>query len=1391
MTNANIRSKLRYWIWLLPGLMLMAIAQAQVEVEVYDTPGSHTFTVPAGVTEITVQVWGAGGRGGPRTGFGASGGGGGGAYASSVITVTPGQSLNLFVGAGSSGTSPGGNSWFLSSSTLRAQGGSSVPGNQQSGASGGSAAASVGTILFSGGNGADGSGAGIGQSGGGGGSSASGAGAGQPGNGSSGGTAPPGGGDGGNGHVGFNGDGSPGLAPGGGGGGATGFIFGNGSGGAGANGRVMITYEVAPEPPAALEGEWRMDEFEWDGSSGEILDSSGNDNHGTARTAGGAGSLPSPAPGKVCNAGRFRGEGFSIDEPPWWIQARHYADVPHDPSLSPLADVGGMSVGGWFRLESVDGVLLHKGEGGNTQEYRVFVDGSQLRFTLWNRWGGDSTMTVSPQSLSADTWYFFTVTAWRLPGSEDVRVRGYLYDENGQIGGVSEQILTVDYTDKVTSARLFLAAAHFGNNPVNFLDGLIDETRIHSGILDEAGIEAHWATTRPCPELQELMLEYRMEQPEWTSAPGEVLDHSGNDRHGTAIGDVDTAFDEPAIPGSPGTCRYASFEASSDFRSGGYILSPGLSELLNDTATMTFWIRTTQSSDYQEGWRSPGIAGIEQVGGTDDIFWGWLDPSGRIGISVGDDFAAEQRSTIPINDGSWRHIALTWDRISGDTQIYIDGALDQTGNTGTGNIIGNSFSSIGRIENTNAGVAPYYFDGDLDEVRIYEGVLSADDIAAIRDETRPCDIEDGPDHLRLNHPATGLTCSPATITVEVCADADCTSYFSDPVEVSLVSPAGNWTPNPALILEIGDVSLQYTSAEAVVLDAVATDPTADNPTRCFSGGVETSCEMEFLESGFLINVPDHIADLVVTGSIAAVKADPADPDQCVPGFDNVTRDIDFWSDYVNPAGGSLPVRIDGAPIAAAAPGTSRAISFDGNGIGSFELQYADVGDLSLSARYEGSGDEAGLIMLGEGSFITRPARFTLDIPGNPGATDEGGDVFIGAGIDFQITVSALNGSDALAPNFGNESVAEAVELELTLVAPAGGADPALLGDFGPFGLDCTGSSAAAGTACGEFSWPEVGIISLNPRLASGAYLGTEDVVGTAIDHIGRFIPDHFTSSGGTVLNRAGMAGCNSNFTYIGERFDVSFTLTARNAATTITQNYEGPFASLAGPDLNLSGSPAPQIIDASIGWMMGSGDASAQLRLPRNSLDGPFANYTIETSPADADGVTLLAPPDQVGATELAFGRLVVDNVIGSELGSVAMPWRAEYWDGSTWHIRDDDDCTVIDPAAQVALQSDAGGSGDGSGPISVGGGSSHMTGDSVLQLAGGQGTFVFSAPGSPGWIDLALLLGNTAATYPLPFLRDDLADDGVYDEDPSARASFGLFDGSPRRIFIQEIPPR
>jgi hypothetical protein len=200
-----------------------------------------TITIPAGVTSIEVEAWGAGG-GSNVGGTNRRSGGGGGAYFSLTYSVTASQTIDVtMVGQGAIGLA-GTNTVFTDPSG----GGVTVNGGgvgTSLGGAGGAAGAGAGHVA--GGAGGNRSGATNGTGGGGGGS---GPGATPGGNGTTvGGLAGmPGGGVGGNNGA----PGSNGTAPGGGGSGqGTNGTAGGGAGStAGANGQVIVTVIAAPLP---------------------------------------------------------------------------------------------------------------------------------------------------------------------------------------------------------------------------------------------------------------------------------------------------------------------------------------------------------------------------------------------------------------------------------------------------------------------------------------------------------------------------------------------------------------------------------------------------------------------------------------------------------------------------------------------------------------------------------------------------------------------------------------------------------------------------------------------------------------------------------------------------------------------------------------------------------------------------------------------------------------------------------------------------------------------------------------------------------------------------------------------------------------------------------------
>lgn len=94
------------------------------------------------------------------------------------------------------------------------------------------------------------------------------------------------------------------------------------------------------------------------------------------------------------------------------------------------------------------------------------------------------------------------------------------------------------------------------------------------------------------------------------------------------------------------------------------------------------------------------------------------------------------QTDIPFpSDGQWHHYAVSVDANTSKTWFYIDGLLRATFNS---NIV---FTPFGTDTRLGRQFDPYweneYFIGNLDDVRIYTGALTADEVAAIATTPEP------------------------------------------------------------------------------------------------------------------------------------------------------------------------------------------------------------------------------------------------------------------------------------------------------------------------------------------------------------------------------------------------------------------------------------------------------------------------------------------------------------------------------------------------------------------------------------------------------------------------------------------------------------------------------
>lgn len=153
-------------------------------------------------------------------------------------------------------------------------------------------------------------------------------------------------------------------------------------------------------------------------------------------------------------------------------------------------------------------------------------------------------------------------------------------------------------------------------------------------------------------------------------------------------------------------------------------INTDLAPALGASSTFSCWMKTSQVGN-NTTWLAPGLTGVEEAGGGNDIFFGWLDGAGNIGVQAGNGAAA--KSAYVVNNNAWRHVTITRNSGTGQIIFYINGVQTASATSETGNKT-TSFSLFGEIGDT--GGSPVNYNGYMDEIRVINSVRTADQVKA-------------------------------------------------------------------------------------------------------------------------------------------------------------------------------------------------------------------------------------------------------------------------------------------------------------------------------------------------------------------------------------------------------------------------------------------------------------------------------------------------------------------------------------------------------------------------------------------------------------------------------------------------------------------------------------
>ncbi|MEH8171790.1 DUF6701 domain-containing protein [Aeromonas veronii] len=700
------------------------------------------------------------------------------------------------------------------------------------------------------------------------------------------------------------------------------------------------------------------------------------------------------------------------------------------------------------------------------------------------------------------------------------------------------------------------------------------------------------------------------------------------------------------------------------------------------------------------------------------------------------------------------------------------------------------------------------------------------------DDIQICALRSNPigvqiDHFQLDHSGQPLTCNPETVTVKACADAACSTLITDPVTATLsltpTSASNGWIGGNTVTFSGGSttVQLRNNTPTAVTIGVSGSTPTTKpfSTTLCKAGAGTPSaaaCTLNFADSGFFFDVPDTYSNQPQTVTIKAVKKSDVTK-LCVPGFASQTKSVKFWSSYISPASNpyNSQMSVNSSAIGASqGAATPLSLVFDAQGQSTITVKYPDAGKVQLDARYDGTGSEAGLVMLGADQFVARPVGLCITPPqGVCAAGDSTCPVFKKAGETFQVDIKAMAWESAndgdicvgnqTTPNFALPNIA----LGSTLVAP----NPGINATLGTTAYNHVAAANSANSVSQTVS--EVGVFRMTATPPANGYFNYT-IPSAQSQPVGRFIPADFNLVSGDIV-----PACNA-FSYMGQPFGVMLDVLARNTTGVQTRNYTGPFAkgeaylSVANDKDGKSLSSRLRSLQP-LPWLDGRAalttGSSEFVRLSGTQPDGPYKSLLFGLYMRDNDGDrTLIASPNfndavvgncsgsgcnarQIDSVPMKayFGRLQAGTAAGLASAPLAIPLQMQYYEAGNWLQNKEDQCTQLSLANQGFTFLNPGHAFDaatrelnlGAGrKIKLGLGSSAPGGDAAL-AKDGEILFHFAKPDISVRIPYKVDLAKQPSS-PLWLSDPTSANDGNL----QGEAIFGSRRGNDRIIYRREV---
>ncbi|SDH59150.1 Concanavalin A-like lectin/glucanases superfamily protein [Lentzea fradiae] len=384
----------------------------------------------------------------------------------------------------------------------------------------------------------------------------------------------------------------------------------------------------------------------------------------------------------------------------------------------PVVDTShAFSLSAWVKLDHANYSAAVAGQDGN------FISSFFLQYSVeTDRW---AMTLVSPDQIAPPTIVRAVSAAppqlgvWtHLVGTYEPNSREVSLYVNGKLEGTT----TADVWP--AGGPFVVGAGKRSGDRVDHFPGLIDHVQVWNRLLTptEAARENN---------LVVLRAHYNLDERTGTETKDEVTGQNA------AVSGSTSWAGTPVDPDDPNQIltsidKWMNFGAPST----GQVVGPRPVNLRTDRSyTVTAWARLAEIDGTSravvsmgDATHSPFILGVHSDGG--GTKWSMeltRTPSGDGRYALSD---------IPAEADTWVHLAATFDATSGTVALYVNGVKQ---NTFDGPSTGQeSFNASGELllgRDLWSGVASEQWKGDVDDVRIYSGVLSTADVDAIRAST--------------------------------------------------------------------------------------------------------------------------------------------------------------------------------------------------------------------------------------------------------------------------------------------------------------------------------------------------------------------------------------------------------------------------------------------------------------------------------------------------------------------------------------------------------------------------------------------------------------------------------------------------------------------------------